>query len=410
MEEKDHSKEHSAESSNELRVPGSGNDGVPKGFSFHHDVRRSYSFTSVSPQPPKRSTAANATPLNLKHGTASIQGARKTQEDAHTSVPELERPPKEKGRSAELPFAFFGIYDGHGGDKASEYICQTLHVRFAEEIHKIDQEDPAIDQLSGALKNAILKVEEDWMADCAKTKDCSGSTLAVVVIKDNNMLVANVGDSEIVICGEEGKAITLTEIHNPKRNPAEGERVKAAGGNLYRDRVAHPVLNPMVMSIAVSRAIGDYGFKAGEFTSNKPSGLVADPYLNSLTLRRNKHHFCIIACDGLWDVSTPQEAVDFVQARLKEGKSVDDVAKALVDNAYENGSLDNISASIVLFDWSDDMDTSAAEDDIEDVDHHHAAAEAESGSKKSDSEETSKDTKPEAGLQQEASTSGQQSN
>ena len=69
--------------------------------------------------------------------------------------------------------------------------------------------------------------------------------------------------------------------------------MKRDGGSIYRDRVAHPVINPAVMSIAVSRAMwvftlhlstqllthispsvfsGDYGFKASEFTNGKPSG------------------------------------------------------------------------------------------------------------------------------------------
>jgi len=293
------------------------------------------------------------TPLSLRYGLASIQGNRKTQEDAHRNVPELERPAKEKGKkkAAVLPFAFFGIYDGHGGDTASDYICQHLHLRFAECLSAGGSEESSNLEEQAALRDAILRVEKDWMEDASITKDCSGSTLAVVVIKDNTLLVANVGDSEVILC-DAGKAITLTELHNPKRNPNEVERVKRDGGSIYRDRVAHPVINPAVMSIAVSRAIGDYGFKALEFTNGKPSGLTADPFMTSVSLKPTRHEFCIIACDGVWDVVNPQEAVEFVKQKLKDpSHTAEAIAKMLVDHAYDQGSMDNISATLVVFDW-----------------------------------------------------------
>lgn len=81
-----------------------------------------------------------------------------------------------------------------------------------------DSDNLSREELRLALRAAILRVEADWMEgndapsssfvhtililyvwlDASITKDCSGSTLAVVVIKDNLMLVANVGDSEVL--------------------------------------------------------------------------------------------------------------------------------------------------------------------------------------------------------------------
>jgi len=283
----------------------------------------------------------------------------------------MARPPKDRGKKSpeSFPFAFFGIYDGHGGESVSEYICQNLHVRFAEflgQLHSTDDTDNlSREELRSALRSAILKVEADWMDDASITKNCSGSTLAVVVIKDNLMLVANVGDSEVIL-SEAGQAVTLTEVHNPKRNPQEVERVISVGGHIFRDRVAHPVINPAVMSIAVSRAIGDYGFKAAEFTGNKPSGLVAEPFMKELILRPDAHQFCIIACDGVWDVLSPQAAVDFVAKSLKECKEPEEVAKALVEHALAKGSMDNISATIVVFDWgTPSLERSGGEENVE---------------------------------------------
>jgi len=54
---------------------------------------------------------------------------------------------------------------------------------------------------------------------------------------------------------KDGVAQVLTEVHTPKRNPAEAARVTQAGGVLFKDRVGHPVIHPSFLSIAVSRAM-----------------------------------------------------------------------------------------------------------------------------------------------------------
>lgn len=143
----------------------------------------------------------------------------------------------------------------------------------------------------------------------------------------------------------------LTEVHSPKRNKLEGDRVKGMGGVLFNDRVGHPVYTPAICNIAISRAIGDVAFKAPSYTQDRPSGLIADPYVYALNLSKS-HKFCVIACDGVWDVMGDQEVVSFCWQRLyKERKKPEEVAKELVDAAYEKGSTDNISALIIVFRW-----------------------------------------------------------
>ena len=56
----------------------------------------------------------------------------------------------------------------------------------------------------------------------------------------------------------------------------------------------------------------------------------------------------ILACDGVWDVMSDQEATDLLMKRLIEKSGPDeDAAKFLVRTAIKRGSADNITAVIV---------------------------------------------------------------
>jgi len=93
------------------------------------------------------------------------------------------------------------------------------------------------------------------------------------------------------------------------------------------------------------------GFKNASFTKGRPSGIIADPYVTFQKLVPDNHRFVLIACDGLWDVMTYQKAVDFILERLPN-KKPDAIVEELVNEAGKT-SLDNVTAVLLLFDWTD---------------------------------------------------------
>jgi serine/threonine protein phosphatase PrpC len=169
----------------------------------------------------------------------------------------------------------------------------------------------------------------------------------VAIIKDNILYVANLGDSEMVLCTE-GKSEILTECHNPKKNEKELQRVEAMGGRIIKGRVGHPRLNPSIFSIAVSRAIGDSFFKDPQVTEGRPSGLIAEPYITQRLIKESDE-FLVLACDGVWDVLGYQDVVDYVRENLKKEKDPQKVSEMLCQLALDKGSTDNITALIVTF-------------------------------------------------------------
>lgn len=73
-------------------------------------------------------------------------------------------------------------------------------------------------------------------------------------------------------------------------------------------------------------------------------------FFSGMFLLTGDEDFLILACDGLWDVVKPGEAVDLVVQHLAEGRDRSSVAKLLVDSAKSGGSNDNISVVVVFLD------------------------------------------------------------
>eukprot|EP01103_Thecamoeba_quadrilineata_P005364 TRINITY_DN1517_c0_g1_i2.p1 TRINITY_DN1517_c0_g1~~TRINITY_DN1517_c0_g1_i2.p1 ORF type:complete len:165 (+),score=29.03 TRINITY_DN1517_c0_g1_i2:256-750(+) len=163
-------------------------------------------------------------------------------EDAHVTEPDLTTE-----HTPPIHFSFFAVYDGHGGRRAADYAATNLHKYLCQDpFFGYDPKD--------ALRRAILQIEEEFVSIASRENLQDGTTAVIAMILGQKLIVANVGDSEAIICrGKTG--IPLTTIHNPSKNTKEAERVSGTGGIIYRQRIGHPTLDVNCFSIAVSRAM-----------------------------------------------------------------------------------------------------------------------------------------------------------
>lgn len=302
----------------------------------------------------------------------SIQGLRPEMEDVHRAVlgfeddsnPISPSTPSEQAQDGaeetsestskkQNPWHFFGVFDGHGGSQAAEFSADRLYTLLAA-----DLEGVKLDMAEG-LRRALCQTELDWLARAREPELMDGTTAAVALIDRNAGLcvIGNVGDSEAILGTRDDSGASsfqvLTELHNFKKSDAEVKRVTDNGGRVWKGRLAHNKIAPAVLSLAVSRAIGDLFFKDDKYTDGKATGLTAEPHIRTIEVCGPgvAEQFLIIGCDGFWGVVSYEKATQFVFDRLRQGgKSGDpqDIAEALVHLARSSGSSDNITVMVII--------------------------------------------------------------
>ncbi|KAK6164636.1 hypothetical protein DH2020_001500 [Rehmannia glutinosa] len=309
---------------------------------------------------------------------ATNQGHREYQEDRVTCNLDMKLPFSGEGAVGGITVGIAAIFDGHGGEEASEMASTKLsdyffmHVLFTaynralpsnRENHKLhsikssQRTPPVIDYLSirPILKEALLRTIQDIDSEFSKEAldkgYVSGSTATVVLLFNGEFLVANVGDSKALLCSQkflshhddEGASLgeiyaeELTRDHHPDRED-EKTRIEAAGGFVSKSSI--PRVNGI---LAVSRAIGDVYLKR--------YGVTADPEITGWRPFTPENRYLIVASDGVFETLTPQNVCELVHNKASKSSSEPVTASTLpewiIRHAFRTGSTDNLSAIVI---------------------------------------------------------------
>jgi protein phosphatase 1L len=278
-------------------------------MSFLHFA--SHKDNSMHDSPPS-SGGGQSENEKFSYGFSSLRGKRASMEDFHDA---------KISKVGEQVIGLFGVFDGHGGSRAAEYVKKHL-------FDNLLKHPKFIDDTKLAIAEAYKQTDQDYLrAENGNQRD-AGSTASTAVLVGERLLVANVGDSRAVIC-RDGTAVPLSSDHKPNRTD-ERQRIEDAGG------VVMWVGTWRVGGVlAVSRACGDRLLKRY---------VVAEPEIQEDTIKEGVD-FLVLASDGLWDVVTNDEAVSMVGPV----PDPEDAARMLTDEAYRRGSADNITCVIVRF-------------------------------------------------------------
>uniref|UniRef100_A0A453NI16 protein-serine/threonine phosphatase n=2 Tax=Aegilops tauschii subsp. strangulata TaxID=200361 RepID=A0A453NI16_AEGTS len=164
----------------------------------------------------------------LKFGLSSMQGWRASMEDAHSALLDLDN-----------ETAFFGVFDGHGGRVVAKFCAKYLHSQVLKSeayssgdlgtaVHKaffrmdemmrgqrgwreLSALGDKMNKFSGMIEGLIWSprgsdsknAEDDWALEEGPHSDFDGptcgSTACVALVRNNQLVVANAGDSRCVI-------------------------------------------------------------------------------------------------------------------------------------------------------------------------------------------------------------------
>ncbi|KAI9145315.1 phosphatase 2C-like domain-containing protein [Paraphysoderma sedebokerense] len=236
---------------------------------------------------------------------------RRTMEDAHSYFYDFA---DVKGQG------FFAVFDGHAGKMAADWCGKNLHHELLKAMDELPESS-----IPEIMNETFVRTDEEL----SKANISSGCTAVTSFIRRENgkhvLYTANVGDARAVLC-RNGTAIRLTYDHKGC-DPIEGKRIVEAGGFIMNNRV-NGVL-------AVTRSLGDAPMK---------ELIVGNPFTTEIELT-SEDEFLILACDGVWDVVSDQEAVNLIRSNPDPQAA----AEKLVEYSLENFSTDNLSCIIVRF-------------------------------------------------------------
>ncbi|BBG95021.1 HOPW1-1-interacting 2 [Prunus dulcis] len=130
----------------------------------------------------------------FSYGYASSPGKRSSMEDFYET--------RIDGVEGEI-VGLFGVFDGHGGARAAEYVKQNLFSNLIRHPKFISDTKSAIADAYSHTDSEFLKSENNQNRD-------AGSTASTAILVGDRLLVANVGDSRAVICrGGNGKTLKI---------------------------------------------------------------------------------------------------------------------------------------------------------------------------------------------------------
>lgn len=236
---------------------------------------------------------------------------RRSMEDEHVIV---------DGFGGVAEQGYFAIYDGHGGRGAVDFTAKTLHKNLLDLLQANAEIDP-----SEAVRQAYLLTDKQMGETNIQFSGTTSITALIRVQNGKRMLyVANAGDARAVLC-RNGKAERLSYDHKAS-DEGETKRIIDAGGFV--------VLNRVNGILAVTRSLGDHAMK---------DYVIGEPNLVTIELDATDTHM-ILACDGLWDVTSDQDAIDLILPESDTQKMSD----KLLLHALKNGSTDNISVMVIV--------------------------------------------------------------
>ena len=243
----------------------------------------------------------------------------------------------------------FGVFDGHGGGEVAKYakrhfekglrdieefkqsdfkeglrkgflkVDESLNAGGLEEVAQTKRDNPPLksplmkilNEVQGKKAQAAITNEGEENKEDDLALDSIGYTANVVMIDydRSKIFVANAGDSRCVM-GKAGNCVPMSFDHKPECE-VEIARIHAAGSVITEGRVdGH---------LNLTRALGDLKFKKKEELTPEQHSITANPDTFEYEFGADCD-FILMGCDGVWEVKSNEQMVEWVYKKLAEAK------------------------------------------------------------------------------------------
>ena len=322
------------------------------------------------------------------YSTITSSGKRDYNEDRVSIIYNIPKPPGYSENRNNIPWpncSFFGLYDGHGGSRACDFLRDNLHKYIIN-----DKYFPSNPQK--AIANGFIYAEKLFFKNYTGI-DSSGSCAIIILIIENRVYIANVGDSRAILSAKNGtKFYPLSRDHRPG-DEKEYKRILDAGGKIYKTEYEYSnrntnvnsynnrstynnkrnysnnstsnrinisnnrnssVIGPLRVSpgkLSVSRTIGDIEAKDPKFGGN-PNVIISIPEIKYFD-NTDKNDFILIFCDGVYEKLKNQDIIDCIWKEIKT-KKFEDIhnmagftIEKLINKCMSQDSTDNLTVIMV---------------------------------------------------------------
>jgi len=161
--------------------------------------------------------------------------------------------------------------------------------------------------------------------------DNSGSCAIVVLIVNDIMYTANVGDSRAIMSANGGwSVLELSKDHKPNEE-GEAYRIIHEGGKIYQTQTVVPKLdgsgNEVILGphwvfpgwLSVSRSFGDIEAKLAKYGGNERV-IIADAEIWKFKIQKEMD-YVLLACDGIFDKCSSAEVIQCVWEGVIEDRA-----------------------------------------------------------------------------------------
>ncbi|HLQ74634.1 MAG TPA: Stp1/IreP family PP2C-type Ser/Thr phosphatase [Alloiococcus sp.] len=208
------------------------------------------------------------------------------------------------------------LCDGMGGhqagDHASQLAVETITNMWEETTHSTKDEivewvNQAINQVNQLVYETGIKKTE-WFG--------MGSTIVAGIVVNDSIIIANVGDSRAYQYNENGIQIITNDHSFAHELYLNGEITK-------KEAEEHVQRNMLTRSL----------------------GLPNDVSVDIFELSKANLSKLFLCSDGLSDTLSKKEMMDIIE----QDESLDFITSKMVEQAYQNGSTDNITVLMIDF-------------------------------------------------------------